>query len=113
MANKERVLVVDDDADARELLRTALGQAGYSAESARDGFEALARLRADPADLVLSDVRMPGMSGLELIRALHEQGQHPPVVLMTGADTHDLCTGAEAYGASACLPKPLRMEELL
>ncbi len=114
MAHRDKVLVVDDDADVRETLLSALLQAGYLVDSARNGFEALAHIGTSPAaDLVLSDVQMPGMTGLELIQSLRERGFRQPVVLVTGGPTGDICTGANSYGATACLTKPLNLDELV
>jgi CheY-like chemotaxis protein len=113
MGSRERVLVVDDDADSREILKLVLGDAGFMVETARDAREALERLRAAQPDLILSDLQMPGMSGLDLIRTLRGRGIPVPVVLLTGADTRDLCTSAAAYGAAACLAKPANLDELI
>lgn len=113
MGPREKVLVVDDDAELLESLRVALTQAGFAAEVARDGQEALAWMLAAPADLVVADVRMPRMGGLELIRALRARGLPQPVVLVTGSDTRDLCTGAPSYGAAACLTKPVAIDDLV
>ena len=113
MKERDRILVVDDDRDACELFATVLRQAGYLAEAVGDGFEALARVKASRPDLVLTDLQMPGMNGIELIRNLHAIDRDLPVVLTTGTETHDLCTSAQAYGAVACLPKPVNLDELL
>jgi two-component system C4-dicarboxylate transport response regulator DctD len=56
---------------------------------------------------------MPGMNGIELIRRIHAVDGSVPVVLTTGAETRDLCTAANAYGAVACLTKPINLDELL
>lgn len=113
MKQRDRILVVDDDGDACELLATVLGQAGYSVEVARDGFEALAMMAAKRPDLVLTDLQMPGMTGIELVSRVHEQARDMPAVIMTAAETRDLCTAAEAYGCTSCLPKPINLDELL
>ena len=105
--------MVDDDRDACELFATVLRQAGYAAEAVVNGFEALARAKAVRPDLVLTDLQMPGMSGIELIHGLHAIDRDLPVVLTTGTETHDLCTSAQGYGAVACLPKPVNLDELL
>jgi CheY-like chemotaxis protein len=112
MGIKDRVLVVDDDRDARETLATALAQSGYLVQVAADAPDALGRLGSWPADLVVSDVCLPGMSGVDLVQALRQQGLRQPVVLITGLD-RDLATAARAYGASACLRKPMVLDELL
>lgn len=113
MGTRERVLVVDDDGDSREVLSLVLADAGYTVETARNAPEAMEKISTFSADLVLSDLQMPGMSGLELIRALRARGDAQPVILLTGAETKDLCTSAQAYGAAACLSKPANLEELV
>jgi DNA-binding NtrC family response regulator len=110
---RDRILVVDDEQDARELFAAVLSQAGYEAEVARDGHDALARLSKVRPDLVLTDVQMPGMLGPELIERVHETCGDVPVILITGTETRDLCTGAEGYGAVACLEKPVNLDDLV
>src|SRR5256885_5185767 len=112
MATRDRVLVVDDDVDAREALATALSHAGYVVEVAADGSEALAQLGCWPADVVVSDVCLPGMSGVDLVQALRHRGLPQPVVLITGLEP-DLTSDAPALGAAACLHKPMTLEELV
>lgn len=122
MEDQPRILVVDDDADARELMATLLGQSGYVVETAADGFEALAIVAARRPDLLLTDLRMPGMDGAELIRRVHAVdartsgsagGRELPAVLTTGVDTCDQCTSSLAYGAVACLIKPMNLDDLV
>jgi CheY-like chemotaxis protein len=97
---RDRILVVDDDRDARELMGEVLAQAGYTVAVAGDGFEAMALVPQELPDLVLTDLRIRRESDV-------------PVVLTTGMESFDLCTDAEAYGAVACLTKPIDLEELL
>jgi CheY-like chemotaxis protein len=113
MKHRDGILVVDDDKDACEMLSTVLTQSGYEVQAVTDGFEALARLQQSPPDLVLTDLQMPGMNGLELIQRIQQNAPAPPVILVTGTDTRDLCTGAEGYGAVSCLVKPVNLDELL
>jgi two-component system OmpR family response regulator len=112
-SERRRVLVVDDDPECREMLAAALRGAGFVVDTAADGFEALARVARAPADVLVSDVQMPGMSGVSLIRAFRQRGMRQPFVLMTGGESRDLRTAAEAYGALACLPKPIALEDLI
>jgi two-component system response regulator PhoP len=112
MGQKDRILVVEDDRDSRETLAMALTQSGYAVDIVEDGREALGRLGSWPADLLVSDVNMPRMSGPDLIRALRAQGRNQPVVLITGMEG-DHFQDANAYGASACLRKPMTIEELI
>jgi CheY-like chemotaxis protein len=109
---RDRILIVDDDGDARELIASVLAEAGYVVDVARDGFDAINRLCAVRPDLVLTDLRMPGLTGVDLAQRIRGLGD-VPVILTTGAETHDLCTGSEAYGAVACLKKPINLDELL
>jgi CheY-like chemotaxis protein len=110
---KTRVLVVDDDADARELISLVLSQAGYDVEDAADGFGALAKVSHFRPDAVVTDLRMPGMSGVELLQRIRRMHGDIPVILATGLETMDLCTAAESYGAVTCLEKPINLEELV
>jgi chemotaxis protein histidine kinase CheA/CheY-like chemotaxis protein len=102
-----RVLVVEDSVGVRELERVILEGAGYAVETAVDGLDGASRLRAEPADLVLSDVEMPGMDGFALTRTIRRTKgwEHVPVVIMTsrGEDTARQA-GLEA-GCSAYLLK--------
>jgi len=113
MGQRNAILVVDDDPDVRECLRAALAQVGYGVEMARDGGDALARLAAAPVDLVLSDFQMPGMNGLDLICGMRARGHATPVLLLTGAETRDMCTAATRYGAAACMSKPVDLDDLV
>ncbi|MDT7547467.1 MAG: hypothetical protein QOE99_3577 [Actinomycetota bacterium] len=101
---KPRVLVVEDSVGVRELERVILEGAGYQVETAVDGLDGAARLRDDPADLVLSDVEMPGMDGFDLTRTIRRTKgwENVPVIIMTsrGEDTArqaGLDAGASAY----------------
>lgn len=112
MAEKQRIMVVEDDLDARETLEAALVQSGYAVEIVADGSEALSRLAAWPADLVVSDVFMPEMSGTEMIDRLRTMGRNQPVVLITGSDGNIGAWG-RPNGAAAVLRKPFRLDELV
>lgn len=110
---RDRILVVEDDADARELMEAVLTQAGYKVDVAEDGFVALDKLAQLVPDLMLTDMRMPGMHGVDLIHRVKQIRDDVPAVLTTGVDNLDLETAAEGYGAVACLIKPINLEDLL
>jgi CheY-like chemotaxis protein len=110
---RDRVLVVDDDPDAREVMAVVLTQAGYTVEVANDGFDAIGKMGKAEPDIVLTDLQMPGMHGLDLISNLKQIDGDVPVVVATGMETRDLQTNADLYGAVACLEKPIDLEELL
>jgi chemotaxis protein histidine kinase CheA len=107
VGRKARILVVEDSVGVRELERVILESAGYDVVTAVDGLDGIARLRAEPADLVLSDVEMPGMDGFTLTRTIRRTRgwEQVPVVIMTSrGDESDRRAGLEA-GASAYLLK--------
>jgi len=84
---KRRILVVDDDRALRHALSTLLEDAGHVVAQASDGPEALASLAAEPADLMLLDLGLPGMKGLEVLARVRSQGSPPRVVVITADDT--------------------------
>lgn len=109
MTQQERVLLIDDDPIMRELASAKLGEAGYQPILAADGAEGLARLRADGADLVISDVDMPGVSGFELTKAIRAEPAISaiPVIVITGSEWPDAVERAFAAGATSFLAKPI------
>ena len=109
-----RVLVVDDNADFRNYLVDELSPL-YSVITASSGEEALKMLPSAQADLVISDVMMPGMSGVELTHAIKENvdTSHIPVILLTARTSDDVRTESYAQGADAYLTKPFLVEMLL
>ncbi|MEN0109155.1 MAG: sigma-54 dependent transcriptional regulator, partial [Planctomycetota bacterium] len=107
-----RVLVVDDHATARQSVVDVLRHVGHSAEACSSGAEALARLRDGAFDVVVSDLQMPGMSGLELIREI-ERRRHPVQVLMVTAHASiDTAVEAMRIGAFDYLEKPYDADRL-
>jgi two-component system response regulator MprA len=110
---RSRLLVVDDDPDVRDSLRRALGYAGYAVATAANGADALSSLSRSPADLVILDVLMPMLGGLDTCRALRERGNATPVLVLTARDAvDDRVAGLEA-GADDYLVKPFALRELL
>src|SRR5262245_50523508 len=106
------LLVVDDDAVVREALVDALVDAGYDVRAANDGARAIALLAERAPDVVLSDVRMPGMDGLALLALLRERAPEIPVLLMTAFDDMPTVVAAMREGATDFLVKPLDLHEL-
>ena len=108
-----RVLVVDDDRAVRESLRRSLEFNGYDVHLASDGAEALAGIGAVAPDVVVMDVMMPKLDGLEATRALRAAGNDVPVIVLTARDAvGDRVEGLDA-GADDYLTKPFALEELL
>ncbi|MCC6177208.1 MAG: response regulator transcription factor [Chloroflexi bacterium] len=109
----EHVLVVDDDPEIRDSLRRGLSVEGYAVSLAGDGAEALATARDRAPDLVVLDVMMPKLDGLEVCRRLRMAEDTLPIVLLTARDAvADRVTGLDA-GADDYLVKPFAIEELL
>jgi DNA-binding response OmpR family regulator len=109
-----RVLVADDDADIRELVEFKLSQAGYAVQAVPDGLAAWEAFEADPPQLAVLDVMMPGLSGFDVLRKIRES-DHPRVpVLMLSAKSRDsdVDTGF-AIGADDYVIKPFSPRELL
>lgn len=111
--NRSRVLVVDDDRAVRDSLRRSLEFNGYIVTTAGDGAEALAGIAASAPDLVVMDVMMPRLDGLETTRALRAAGNDVPVLVLTARDgVGERVEGLDA-GADDYLTKPFALEELL
>ncbi len=107
------VLVVDDDSGTVETLSDILQTRGYYVTGAYSGEEAVAMVRADGYHVVLMDVRMPGLSGVEALRAIKAVAPQMQVILMTAFSNKQTVEEAEGLGALAVLPKPLDMERVL
>lgn len=103
----KKVLVVDDEPNVRLMMRTTLEGSGYAVDEAADGPEALDRLRSAPADLVLLDLKMPGPSGLDVLRTLRESGDDVPVVFVTAYGSIADAVAAMRLGAIDFLTKPV------
>src|SRR5262245_58539465 len=109
----ERILVVDDDRTTRHLIRLQLRGAGYGVETAKDGAQALALVSRKTFDLVLLDVWMPGMDGLEMLARLRELPSQPKVVVMTADEKSETFLRAIQGHAYRYVTKPVEPKQLL
>jgi two-component system response regulator MprA len=107
-----RVLVIDDDDNIRSSLKRALSYAGFTVEVAEHGEAGLQKALVTPPDVVVLDIMMPGLSGLEVCRRLREGDDVPILMLTARDDIPDRVTGLEA-GADDYLVKPFALEELI
>ena len=107
-----RILLVEDDSSIREITAIGLAGAGFTVTTAADGAEALDRFRSEPFDLVLLDVMLPRLDGLEVCRAIRRGSTVPIVMLTARADTIDVVVGLEA-GADDYVTKPFELPELV
>jgi DNA-binding NtrC family response regulator len=107
-----RVLVADDEKNLRELLVRELTRKGHAADGVADGQAALDRLKEDVPDVLLLDMKMPRVEGIEVLRALQEYAEAPQVIVMTGFQEVSTAVEAMKLGAYDYLTKPARIEEL-
>ncbi len=107
------ILVAEDQADIRDLIVLNLQTSGYQVRAVADGVSAVAQQLAQPADLLVLDLMMPGLDGLEVCKALRAKGQATPILMLTAKSTElDRVLGLE-LGADDYLTKPFSMAELL
>lgn len=108
----QRVLVVDDEAKMQRVLEIMLKRMGHEVVCASNGQDALNSQLAEPADLIISDLRMPGMTGIDLLRILRDQGQDVPVIIMTAYGTIESAVEAMKLGACDYIVRPFDVDAL-
>jgi DNA-binding NtrC family response regulator len=113
MAEPFRILVVDDEPAQRELVCGFLRKRGFDVAEAGGGKEAVARFKQEPFDLVLTDQRMPDLSGLEVLEAVRSTSPETAVVIITAHGTIETAVSAVKAGAADYLTKPLNLDDLL
>ncbi|MBT8453220.1 MAG: sigma-54 dependent transcriptional regulator [Deltaproteobacteria bacterium] len=111
--SKGRVLIVDDEANARSALAELLDDAGYSVSTAADGRTALLQIEQMDPDVVLTDLKMPGMDGLSLIERGRPMSPHTTFIVMTAFATIDTAVKAIKLGAESYLTKPLELDAVM
>ena len=112
-AGRPRILVVDDEASIRDLLSKTLALAEYDVDVAPDGRSALDRMRVYPYDLLIADLKMPGMDGLAVIREAKRYKSDLPVIIITGFSTESSAIEAVNLGVAGYLTKPFRVPQVL
>jgi two-component system, NtrC family, response regulator AtoC len=112
MKKSIRVLVADDENNLRDLIVRELTRRGLETEGVGDGEAALARLREDPYDVIVLDMKMPKKEGIEVLRELQDIPEHPQVIVMTGFQEVATAVEAMKLGAYDYLTKPTKIEEL-
>ncbi len=110
---RPRILVVDDEASIREMLTKTLTLAEYEVDAAPDGRAAIERLRLMPYDLLITDLKMPGMDGLAVIREARRYRPDLPVIIITGYSTEASAIEAINLGVAGYLTKPFRVPRVL
>ena len=110
---RPRVLVVDDEPGVRDLLSRSLALAEYDVDVASDGRGALDRIRAHPYDLLIADLKMPGLDGLSVIREVKRFKTDLPVIIITGHSSESSAIEAVNLGVAGYLTKPFRVPQVL
>jgi two-component system chemotaxis response regulator CheY len=111
----KKVMIVEDSVSMRQLVNLALNKAGYEVVEAENGRDALKKATATPVDMIITDLNMPGMDGLELIKCIKSNPFYscmPVVMLTTDADNSKKLMGKEA-GADAWIVKPFKVPQLV
>jgi two-component system response regulator PilR (NtrC family) len=111
--NQNRILVVDDELSMRELLEYMLGKQGYRVKCAANGKEALSTIEKDAYDLLLCDIRLGDMTGLEVLKASKKKNPHVTAIMISAFATTETAVEAMNQGAFDYVPKPFENEELL
>ncbi|MEQ9262107.1 MAG: sigma-54 dependent transcriptional regulator [Owenweeksia sp.] len=109
----KKILVVDDDTTFLLMLKSFLEKKGFETETVSTAEKGLATLQKKSYDLILSDYRMPGMDGIEMLSTMHTEGIHTPLILLTSYGDIKLAVKAMKFGAADYLTKPVNPEELL
>src|SRR5207249_301790 len=110
---RARILVVEDERAMRDMLSTVLAREGFDVLAARDGTEALASLRANRFELVLTDLQMPGPAGEELVAAIRGIAPDVEVVVMTGNATVETAVASMRHGAYDYIEKPFKLVDVV
>lgn len=106
------ILIVEDEVKMRRLLELSLAEKGYATREAADAETALKLIRQEPVDLIITDLKLPGMNGLEFLKAVKGSDAHLPVVVMTAFGTVETAVEAMKAGAGDYVVKPFSLEEM-
>lgn len=112
----ERILIIDDEAPIRSMIRLILERAGYAVAEAADGLEGIQRFREKPADLIITDLIMPNKDGIGMILELKKEFSAVKIIAMSGGGLNrpeGYLRGAKKLGAAYTLSKPISRQELL
>lgn len=109
------ILVVDDSETVRQVLQMTLANAGFDVVEAEDGVDALNKLSGGPVDMLITDLNMPNMDGLELIKKVRKEGAYrfTPIVMLTTESSEEKKLAGREAGASGWIVKPFKPEQLL
>jgi len=108
----ERVLVVEDDEDIRDVLQETLRRWGYDVVVAQDGKEGINKFRSHSFSLVITDIRMPAMDGLSMLKTIRSEDSKVPIIVITGYPSVDSAVESLVQGADHYIVKPINMDDL-
>ena len=110
--NKKRILVIEDDQEMRSLLKDFFEEEGFEIHSVSNGSEAFRILVRELFDLVITDIRMPGLTGLDILPGIKKLQPEAPIIVITAFGSEEVHRRAIERGATAYLEKPLHFHEL-
>jgi DNA-binding response OmpR family regulator len=113
MAKGKKILIVDDEESLRTLVRHELEGSGFETHEAAGGSEALTFLAANPVDVVILDIKMPGMGGLDVLQRIREDDLARKVIMLTGVGELKIARESLELGASDFMSKPFEMSNLI
>jgi len=109
---KKRILIIEDDEEMRSLLKEFLDEEGYETDSVDNGSEAFHRLVGEVFDLVITDIRMPGLTGLDILPGVRKLQPEAPIIVMTAFGSDEVYHKVLERGATAYLEKPIHLDHL-
>ncbi len=112
MDDKKRILVIEDDEEMRSLLKDFFLEEGFETDSVSNGSEAFRKLVREPFDLVITDIRMTGLTGLDILPGIKKLQPETPIIVITAFGSEEVHHRAMERGATAYLEKPLHFHEL-
>ena len=110
--NKKNILIVDDDTSMRTALAESLESCGYSVESADNGYDALQKFKEQPFEVVITDMRMPQMGGMDVLKSVKKMSSNTPVIVITAYGTVSTAVEAMKEGAAEFIMKPFSIDDL-
>jgi DNA-binding NtrC family response regulator len=109
---KKRILIIEDDQEMRSLLKEFLNEEGYETDSVDNGSEAYRRLVKEVFDLIITDIRMPGLTGLDILPGVRKLQPEAPIIVMTAFGSEEVYNKVFERGATAYLEKPIHLDHL-
>jgi DNA-binding NtrC family response regulator len=107
-----RILIIEDDKEMRSLLEDILDEEGFETESVSNGSDGLQELTKEPFDLVITDIRMPGLTGLDILPIIKKLQPHASVIVITAFGNEEVYRRSFEKGAAGYLEKPIHMDKL-